>query len=157
MVPEEAFNLALDLSALGIISTWGMIVLCQIRLYRWEKVVILERPAFRLPWTPWTSYATVLFLAAVTVLMCCDNYWNLVAIVIITPMLIGRWYAVRGKVLTMAEARVGYTGEKRTQHFTFDGQKFNASADDPYWIVESAKTGARAANKESSLTRKQMN
>lgn len=44
--------------------------------------------------------------------------------------------------------------EKRTKHFTFDDQKFNASEDDPYWIVESEKTGARAAHKESSLTRK---
>ncbi|WP_207843363.1 amino acid permease [Williamsia soli] len=111
VVPEEAFNIALDLSALGIISTWGMIVLCQIQLYRWEKKGILKRPAFRLPWTPWTSYATLAFLAAVTVLMCYDNYWNLVAIVVITPMLIAGWYAVRGRVLTMAEARVGYTGE----------------------------------------------
>jgi L-asparagine permease len=111
VVPEEAFNIALDLSALGIISTWGMIVLCQIQLYRWEKKGILTRPAFRLPWTPWTSYASLLFLAAVTVLMCYDNYWNLVAIVVITPMLIGGWYAVRGKVMAMAEARVGYTGE----------------------------------------------
>ncbi|WP_375869868.1 DUF2945 domain-containing protein [Humibacillus xanthopallidus] len=31
------------------------------------------------------------------------------------------------------------------------GQKFNASKDEPYWIVESSKTGARAAHKESAL------
>jgi len=46
----------------------------------------------------------------------------------------------------------GTTVEKRVKEFTFDGQKFNASEDEPYWIVESAKTGARAAHKESSLT-----
>ena len=45
----------------------------------------------------------------------------------------------------------GTAVEKRTKQFTFDGQKFNASEDEPYWIVESAKTGARAAHKESSL------
>lgn len=45
----------------------------------------------------------------------------------------------------------GKAVEKRTKEFTFDGQKFNASEDEPYWIVESAKTGARAAHKESSL------
>lgn len=44
VVPEEAFNIALDLAALGIISTWAMIVLCQIQLYRWEQKGILERP-----------------------------------------------------------------------------------------------------------------
>ena len=42
--------------------------------------------------------------------------------------------------------------EKRTSEFTFAGQKFTAGDDDPYWIVESDKTGAKAAHKESSLT-----
>jgi hypothetical protein len=45
----------------------------------------------------------------------------------------------------------GHTVERRSKEFTFDGQKFNASAEDPYWIVESDKTGAQAAHKESSL------
>lgn len=48
----------------------------------------------------------------------------------------------------------GKAVEKRTAEFTFDGQKFNASHDEPYWIVESEKTGARAAHKQSSLTRR---
>jgi Hypervirulence associated proteins TUDOR domain len=41
--------------------------------------------------------------------------------------------------------------EKRTSEFTFDGQKFKASDDEPYWIVRSDKTGAKAAHKQSSL------
>ena len=45
----------------------------------------------------------------------------------------------------------GKTVERRTAHFEFDGQPFNASEDDPYWIVESDKSGAKAAHKESSL------
>lgn len=45
----------------------------------------------------------------------------------------------------------GKAVEKRTKEFTFEGQKFNASADEPYWIVESDKTGAKAAHKESTL------
>ena len=45
----------------------------------------------------------------------------------------------------------GTAVEKRVKEFTFDGQKFKASDDEPYWIVESSKTGARAAHKESSL------
>ncbi len=110
-VPEEAFNIALDLSALGIIFTWGMIVACQIQLYRWERKGILERPKFRLPGTPYTSYATLVFLVAVTILMCYENYWNLVAIFVIGPMLVIGWYAVRGKVMAMAAQRIGYTGD----------------------------------------------
>jgi hypothetical protein len=45
----------------------------------------------------------------------------------------------------------GKAVEKKTDRFEFDGQKFNASKDEPYWIVESDKTGAKAAHKESSL------
>ena len=45
----------------------------------------------------------------------------------------------------------GTAVERRVSEFTFDGQTFKASQDEPYWIVESTKTGARAAHKESSL------
>ncbi len=41
--------------------------------------------------------------------------------------------------------------DRRTKPFTPDGQKFNAAPDEPFWIVESDKSGAKAAHKESSL------
>jgi hypothetical protein len=47
----------------------------------------------------------------------------------------------------------GKAVEKRTKDFTFDKQNFKPTDDDPYWIVESSKTGARAAHKESALTK----
>jgi Hypervirulence associated proteins TUDOR domain len=43
--------------------------------------------------------------------------------------------------------------ERKTREFTFDGQKFNASEEEPFWIVESTKTGAKAAHKQSTLER----
>jgi L-asparagine permease len=110
VVPSEAFNIALDLSALGIIASWGTIVICQIQLYRWSQKGILERPSFRLFGTPYTSYATLVFLAAVTLLMCIENYWNAIALLVIVPALIGGWYAVRGRVLAVAMEREGFTG-----------------------------------------------
>jgi L-asparagine permease len=42
--------------------------------------------------------------------MCYENYWNLLALVVIVPTLIAGWYAVRGKVMEMARERAGYTG-----------------------------------------------
>ena len=54
------------------------------------------------------------------------------------------WNTSQGKT-------VGKTVEKRTKEFQHDGQTFKASDDEPYWIVESDKTGATAAHKESSL------
>jgi L-asparagine permease len=110
VVPEEAFNIALDLSALGIIASWATIVICQIQLYRWSKKGILNRPSFQLWGTPYTSYATLVFLGAVTALMCYENYWNLVAMLVIVPALIVGWYAVRGRVMEMARERIGITG-----------------------------------------------
>ena len=48
----------------------------------------------------------------------------------------------------------GTVREKRTSDFTFEGQQFRPTDDDPYYIVESDKTGARAAHKESALRRR---
>ncbi len=44
--------------------------------------------------------------------------------------------------------------ERKTREFTFDDQLFKASEDEPYAIIESDKSGKKAAHKESSLTRK---
>jgi len=54
------------------------------------------------------------------------------------------WNTSQGKT-------TGKAVEKRTKEFTFAGQKFKPTDDDPYWIVESDTTGARAAHKESAL------
>ena len=48
----------------------------------------------------------------------------------------------------------GSVVEKRTSDFTFEGQQFRPTQDDPFYIVESAKTGARAAHKESALRKR---
>lgn len=45
----------------------------------------------------------------------------------------------------------GTTVEKKIKPFQHDKQQFNASEDDPYWIVKSEKSGSTAAHKESSL------
>ena len=47
----------------------------------------------------------------------------------------------------------GTVVEKKTKDFTFDGQKFTASTDEPAFIVESEKTGAQAAHKGSALNK----
>ena len=54
------------------------------------------------------------------------------------------WNTSQGKT-------TGTIVEKRTRDFTFAGQKFKPTDDDPYYIVESSKTGAQAAHKESAL------
>ncbi|OMC13526.1 amino acid permease [Mycobacterium sp. SP-6446] len=110
VVPADAFNIALEVAALGIIASWGTIVICQLKLYRLSQRGVLARPSFRLPGTPYTSYATLLFLAVVVVLMCYENRWNLVALLAAVPMLIVGWFAVRNRVFRVASERSGFTG-----------------------------------------------
>lgn len=47
----------------------------------------------------------------------------------------------------------GHVVEVRTDDFQFANQRFTASKDDPAYIVESDKSGAQAAHKESALSR----
>jgi L-asparagine permease len=110
IVPSDAFNIALEVAALGIIASWGTIVICQLKLYRLSQCGIIARPAFRLPGTPYTGYATLLFLAAVVVLMCYQNRWNLLALTVAVPMLTVGWLVTRNRVFQAASERVGGTG-----------------------------------------------
>lgn len=56
------------------------------------------------------------------------------------------WNTSQGKT-------TGKLVEQKTKDFTFDGQHFKPTDDDPYWIVESEKSGKQAAHKESALTK----
>ena len=47
----------------------------------------------------------------------------------------------------------GHVVEKRVKDFEFAEQKFTASSDEPAYIVESEKSGAKAAHKGSALRR----
>lgn len=47
----------------------------------------------------------------------------------------------------------GEAVEKKTEDFTFKGQHFKPTDDDPFWIVKSEKSDSEAAHKESALTR----
>jgi len=46
----------------------------------------------------------------------------------------------------------GTVQEKRTDDFQFEGQQFRPTDDEPYYIVESDKTGSGATHKESALS-----
>jgi L-asparagine permease len=112
--PGEAFEIVLNMAALGIIASWATIVLCQLRFVKMTKAGLMQRPKFRMPFTPYSGYLTLAFLAAVLVLMAFDapiGTWTVGTLVVLVPMLIGGWYLVRGRVLAMAQERMGYTGE----------------------------------------------
>jgi L-asparagine permease len=106
--PGEAFEIVLNMAALGIIAAWGAIVLCQLKLHRMANAGLMSRPSFRMPLSPWSGYLTLLFLLGVLVLMVFDRpigTWTIGTLVIIVPALIGGWYLVRKQVIEIAQER----------------------------------------------------
>jgi L-asparagine permease len=108
VVPAEAFEIVLNVSALGIIASWGTIILCQMKLKRLADAGRLQRPSFRLFGAPFTSWLTLAFLVAVLVLMAFDypaGTYTIASLVVIIPLLILGWYLQRDRIMRIARER----------------------------------------------------
>ncbi len=114
IVPERAFEIVLNVASLGILASWATIVICQLQLYRWSQQGRMVRPSFRMLGSPYTGYATLVFLVTVLVLMG-FNYpigtWTIASLLFLIPALIGGWYLVRDRGMEIAQDRLGNTGE----------------------------------------------
>lgn len=108
IVPSMAFEIVLNVASLGILASWATIIICQIQMYRWSQQGRVTRPKFKMMGSPYTGYATLVFLLAVLVLTG-FNYpigtWTIASLAVLVPMLIGGWYLVRERVLLIAQQR----------------------------------------------------
>lgn len=103
--PGQAFEIVLNIAAVGVIAAWGTIVACQLRLLRLANAGVLQRPAFRMPLAPYSGYVTLLFLAGVLALMVLDHRSGPFVrgvLLVVPPALIVGWYLVRTRVRAMA-------------------------------------------------------
>ncbi|WP_328443104.1 MULTISPECIES: amino acid permease [unclassified Amycolatopsis] len=109
LVPKEAFDIVLNFAAIGILATWAIIVLCHLLFVRKTERDGLERPAFRLPFSPYTEIVTLVFLAAVVVLMGFDETGRitLLALPVIALALVAGWFAVRKRIDMRAFDKAG--------------------------------------------------
>ena len=73
-VAPDAFELALEAAAIGVIFTWGTIFACQLRLRQLSDRGVIPASPFRMPGTPWTSYFGLAFLVLVLVGMCVSGW-----------------------------------------------------------------------------------
>ncbi|HEY0496922.1 MAG TPA: amino acid permease [Kutzneria sp.] len=106
-VPGESFEIALNFSALGILSMWSMIMICNLALQRKARRGEIERPAYRLPWAPFTNYLTLGFLVLVLALSYFDVPAGRIMIYSIPGvvlLLVLGWYAVRKRVRAQSAA-----------------------------------------------------
>ncbi|WP_330252788.1 amino acid permease [Nocardia sp. NBC_00565] len=110
VVPERAYEIVLNMSALGTITSWTAIILCQLKLWHWWRKGLAERPSFRLIGAPYTSIATLVFLAGVVTLMASsdDSVQRgavIAAGVIMVPALVGGWFLTRKRVFAIVRER----------------------------------------------------
>ncbi len=54
LVPD-AFELALEAAAIGVVFTWGTIFACQLRLRKLVNLGVIPKSKFQAPGYPWTS------------------------------------------------------------------------------------------------------
>nr|WP_321984585.1 amino acid permease [uncultured Lichenicoccus sp.] len=98
VVPSQVFEIVLNISALGIISTWGFILVCQIMFRRAVHRGEVKAPAFRMPGAPFTAWLSLGFLAAVLVLMAFDypdGTITVATIPLIAALLALGWWSLR--------------------------------------------------------------
>ncbi|WP_433570915.1 amino acid permease [Streptomyces sp. CA-251247] len=108
LMPGQAFEIVLNFASIGILGTWGMIMLCSLLFWHRSQDGRVTRPSYRLPWAPYTQIVTLLFLAGVAVLM----WWGggvgrttVMFLPLIAAALVGGWYVVRGRVSALAAER----------------------------------------------------
>ncbi|MGD6741994.1 amino acid permease [Streptomyces sp. BH106] len=105
LLPAEAFEIVIEVSSIGIIGTWVMIMVAHLAFVRRAKQGLVERPKFRLPFSPVTEIVTIVFLLSVLVLMWNDEETGrktLMLIPVVGVLLFIGWFRVRRNVDRMA-------------------------------------------------------
>ena len=98
LVPSQVFEIVLNIASLGILSTWGFIVICQMKLRQAIDGGRIAPVAFRMPFAPFTSYLTLAFLLGVLVLMGFDypdGTYTVLALPVVALLLVAGWKALK--------------------------------------------------------------
>jgi L-asparagine permease len=101
LLPAQAFEIVLNISALGTIGTWIIIMLAHLAFVRRCRAGQIERPAFRLPGSPFIEIVTIAFLLGVVGLMWTDaeiGRPTLCLLPVLFAALAVGWFTVRKKV-----------------------------------------------------------
>jgi L-asparagine permease len=126
----DAFEIALEAAAIGVIFTWGSIFVCQIRLRQLTDRGVLPPSAFRAPGSPWTSIIGLAFLALVVVGLAVSGwqsspyFWHKTSFLVVVlgiPVIaialrIG-WVFARPKV-------IAHTGGRLESRWTNEGPRY---------------------------------
>jgi L-asparagine permease len=99
-VPSKVFEIVLNISSVGVVSTWAFIVVCQMKLRAAQDRGEIARVPFRMPGGSAMSWLTLAFLLGVIVLMGNDypvgTYTILVGIPVVLVLLGIGWTLLKG-------------------------------------------------------------
>ncbi|GGM72251.1 L-asparagine permease [Longimycelium tulufanense] len=87
LVPSAAFDIAVNVASLGIITTWMTLLFCQVRLRQRAARGEIERPSFRMPGSPYTNYGALGFLVLCLALMAFSDDWKQQLAIALAPVL----------------------------------------------------------------------
>ncbi len=99
-VPSQVFEIVLNIASLGILSSWGFIVVCQMKLRKAIKEGKAKDVSFKMPGAPVTSWLTLLFLFSVLVLMAFDypnGTYTVATIPLLVVLLVFGWFGLRNR------------------------------------------------------------
>ena len=114
-VPENAFNIVMDLAGIGIAGTWAMILISHLAFLRKVKRGEEQRPEFRMPGAPYTNYLALLFFTVVVAsnVTSESGRWTLALFAVVIVLMVAGWYYVRGRVGNLTdEAAASLQGEE---------------------------------------------
>ncbi|WIM66964.1 amino acid permease [Corynebacterium breve] len=107
VVPNQAFEIVLNLGAIGILGMWIMICLSHVGYLRAVKRGLVEQHEYRAPLGVWGDVIVVTFLVGVLVLMGFDRpvgtYTLITAVVVLVPLFVIGWYLTAGSRARAAE------------------------------------------------------
>jgi len=86
-------------ASLGIVTTWGFIVVCQMKLRQAQDRGEIATVGFRMPWAPVSAWLTLGFLVSVLVLMAFDfpdGTYTIAAIPVVVLSLGIGWRVLKG-------------------------------------------------------------
>jgi L-asparagine permease len=138
----DAFEIALEAAAIGVIFTWGTIFASQLRLRKLTDAGVIPPSPFKMPGSPYTSWIGLAFLAMVLVGMAISGWQsspylshkiNFLVVVFGIPILavvlaLG-WRAVRPAV-------VENTGDRLESVWTDDGPRYGGVTPDDLDVSE---------------------
>jgi L-asparagine permease len=113
-LPHDAFEIVTELSAVGIIGMWSMIMIAHLAMQRAVDRGDIVRPDFRLPGAPYTNYVTLVFLFIVLVMTWFNGSTGKIVVycipLIVAALVIG-WFAARGNVERIRHHGFSKTGK----------------------------------------------